>query len=142
MPRELERTDIVGLKEDMREEEYSPETIKVVEEQARKIGPGREHLEYENVIYIAVMPDDSASIAGVNRLERDNTQDVIDGHNGIIEALKKSGEARRILFKTQYLNSDTALNNWVPLDKAVPMMRDNFKPEGGTPLYDKTLSFE
>ena len=124
----------------MRGDEYSPETIKIVEEQALTIAPGREHPEYENVIYIAVMPDDSGSIGGQNPLGRDNTQDVIDGHNNIVEALKGSQQARMILFKTEYLNSDTALNNWVPLDKVVLMTRDNFRPKGTTPLYDKTLS--
>lgn len=140
MPRELERKSIEELKEDIRQEEYSPETVKIVEEQARDIVPGREHLEYENVIYIAVMPDDSGSIAGQNSLERDNTQDVIEGHNNIVEALNAYQQKRIILFKTQYLKSDTALNNWVPLDKVVQMTRNNFTPQGGTPLYDKTLS--
>ena len=85
------------------------------------------------------MPDDSSSIAGVNPLKKDNTQDVIDGHNRVIEALKGSQEAPYIHFKTQSLNSDTPLNNWVPLAKAQLLNRDNFKPDGGTPLYDKTL---
>jgi len=80
-----------------------------------------------------------SSIGGANPMKKDNTQDVIDGHNDIIAALKESKQARKILFKTQYLNSDTALNNWVPLDRAVPMTRENFRPAGLTPLYDKTL---
>lgn len=97
-------------------------------------------LEYENIIYIAVLLDDSGSIAGQNELNWNNTQDVIDGHNAIIYALKQSGEARRILFKTQLLNSEKALNNWVPLDNAQLLTIDNFTPKGTTPLYDKTIS--
>jgi hypothetical protein len=38
------------------------------------------------------MPDDSSSIAR-NSSGRDNTQDVIDGHNDIVKALKKSTAA-------------------------------------------------
>jgi hypothetical protein len=142
MPRErnLERTDIEVFTEGMREQGYSPDTINIVKEQAENIEPGMEHLESENVIYVAVMPDDSGSIGGQNPLKRDNTQAVIDGHNTMVEALSKSQDARTILFKTLYLNSDKALNNWVPLNNVVLMTRDNFKPEGTTPLYDKTLS--
>ena len=65
---------------------------------------------------------------------------MIKGHNGIIEALQKSQQKDNILFKTQYLNSDTPLNNWVPLDEAQPLTPANFKPDGGTPLYDQALS--
>ena len=140
MPKTLEKKSVEELKEDMREEGYSPEVIKIVEEHAGTVEPGHNHPEYGTLIYIAVMPDDSGSIAGVNPLKRDNTQDVMDGHNNIVEALKELQQARFILFKTQYLNSDTPLNNWVSLDKAVRMTKDNFTPEGGTPLYDKTLS--
>ncbi|MBV9479761.1 MAG: hypothetical protein JO249_03275 [Acidobacteria bacterium] len=139
MAKTLERKSIPEFIEDVKDE-YSPETAKIVGDEAAKIEPGQHHLQYERAIYIAIMPDDSSSIAGMNELKRDNTQDVIDGHNMMIDALKGSREARYILFKTHYLNSDTPLNNWVPLDKAVRMTRDNFKPSGGTPLYDKTLS--
>jgi len=139
MPKRLQRTSIAELKEDI-QEEYSPEVVKIVEEQAATIEPGQDHPQYERVIYVAIMPDDSGSIAGLNALQRDNTQAVIDGHNNVITELKKSREARFMLVKTQYLNSDTALNNWVPLDKVALMTRDNFKPVGGTPLYDRALS--
>jgi hypothetical protein len=65
---------------------------------------------------------------------------VIDGHNEIVKALSDSEQAHMIRFKTHYLKSETALNNWVPLDKVVPMSEHNFKPRGNTPLYDKTLN--
>jgi hypothetical protein len=136
----LKIESIDKVRKDLEERGSSPEAVDLWVKGAEDIEPGQDHLQYSNLLYIAVMPDDSASIAGANSLSRDNTQDVINGHNEIINALKRSVQARMILFKTQYLNSDTALNNWVRLDKAVPMTRDNFKPEGGTPLYDKTLS--
>jgi hypothetical protein len=138
--KKLDIRDIEEAKKEMEERGISRKVADKWAEGAADIQPGQDYPDYANLIYIAVMPDDSSSIAGANSLERDNTQDVIDGHNNMIEALKGSREARKILFKTQYLNSDTALNNWVPLDKAVPMTRENFKPAGGTPLYDKTLS--
>ena len=58
----------------------------------------------------------------------------------MINALERSDAAWCIFFKTQYLNSDTSLNNWVPLKKAHRLTRDNFQPQGATPLYDKTLT--
>lgn len=142
MTKEIE---VKSIKEVMLEKGYSEEArnaaARVDEKGKMKIIPAQTYLKYDNVLYIAVMPDDSASIAGKNKLNRDNTQDVIDGHNDIIEALKSSKEARKILYKTQYLNNDEVLNNWVPLNEAKRMARENFKPEGSTPLYDKTISF-
>jgi hypothetical protein len=131
---------IEDAQKSMKEKGYSPEAVDKFVEGAEGIEPGQDHPEYNNLIYIAVMPDDSSSIGGANPMKKDNTQDVIDGHNDIIAALKQSKQARMILFKTQYLNSDTALNNWVPLDKAVPLTQENFMPAGLTPLYDKTLT--
>ena len=49
------------------------------------------------------MPDDSGSIAGDNPSGRDNTQDVIDGHNNIVKALGESKQKAMIRFKTQPL---------------------------------------
>jgi hypothetical protein len=142
MPKSKKLTieSIDQARKELEEQGSSPAAADLWVKGAGDIEPGQDYLEYSNLLYIAVMPDDSASIAGANMLGRDNTQDVIDGHNRMIEALNGSQQARMILFKTQYLNSDTALNNWVPLDKAVPMTRENYRPEGGTPLYDKTLS--
>jgi hypothetical protein len=138
--KQLTVENIDKARKEMEDRGYSPDAVDKFDEGAADIEPGQDYPEYNNLIFIAVMPDDSSSIAGANSLQRDNTQDVIDGHNGVIDALKKSQQVRMILFKTQYLNSDTALNNWVQLDKAVPMTRENYRPEGGTPLYDKTLS--
>ena len=141
MPKQFEVESIEDTDEKiMRGVGYSEETIDEVKRQRETIIPAPRPLEYRDIIYIAIMPDDSASIAGWNAAKRDNTKDVIAGHNAILDALKGSQEARKILFKTQYLNSDTLLNNWEVLDKAIPMTSANFKPDGGTPLYDKTLS--
>jgi len=69
MPRQIE----VQVEQDMREKGYSPEAISEVTEEMVDIEPGKHILELNNVIFIAVMPDDSASIAGDNALKRDNT---------------------------------------------------------------------
>src|SRR4051794_6432998 len=125
MPKkQLEKVSIDDLKKEMEEDGYSKGAMDIIAPVAPTIIPGQHHLQLEYALYIAVMPDDSSSIAGTNRLQKDNTQDVIDGHNRIIEALNQSQQKRYILFKTQYLNSEQPLNNWVPLDKAVPMTRD------------------
>lgn len=137
MAKELERTPIEKLKKNMRDVGYSDAMVDAFGEAAETIEPGRENPELKNVIYIAVMPDDSGSIAGDNPSGRDNTQDVIDGHNNIVKALKDSKQKDMIRFKTQYLNSETALNNWVPLDDVEPLTKDNFEPKGRTPLYDR-----
>jgi hypothetical protein len=58
------------------------------------------------------------------------------------KALTDSAETEYILFKTQYLNG-YVWNNWVTLDQARDMDKTYFKPEnteGGTPLYDGTIS--
>lgn len=87
----------------------------------------------DELLLIAVMPDDSASIE-----EYGNTQAVRDGHNSIIRALENSRQRRNILFRTQ-LMSGSVVNNWVPLEKAKPLTEENYQPDGGTPLYDSSI---
>jgi hypothetical protein len=135
----VEKFEVDSPAEVIKKQGYSDKAVEVLASKAHKLVPAPTYLEQDNVIYIAVVPDDSASIAGENKLGKDNTQDVIGGHNAIIDALQASKEKDRILFKTQYLNSDYILNDWVPLYEAKRLSTDNFKPEGGTPLYDKTI---
>ncbi len=124
----------------MKEAGYDEKAITIARKVDERIPalPGKTILRTNNPIYIAIMPDDSGSIAGENEKHIDNTQDVIDGHNDIINALKESEQKDRILFKTRYLNGKV-LNDWTRLKEAKDMDKNNFYPSGSTPLYDSTI---
>src|SRR5688572_21063846 len=84
--KKLSIESIDKARKDMEERGSTPEVVDLWVKGAEDIEPGQDYLQYTNLLYIAVMPDDSASIAGANSLNRDNTQDVINGHNEIINA--------------------------------------------------------
>src|SRR6266702_5461181 len=97
-------------------EPYDKKTRDLVmrENERKRVIPAQGYLEYDKVIFVAVMPDDSGSIFGENKLSIDNSNDVIEGHNDVVKALKGSQSADYMQFKTQYLNG-RVLNNWFPL---------------------------
>lgn len=139
MAKKPKSVDMEEFGDDLKEQGFTDDFTKKVVPYAEEIEPGQEELTSEDIIYIAVMTDDSDSIAH-NESGRDNTQDVIDGHNDIVKALEKATTADNMLFKTQLLNSKTALNNWVKLKDVTKLTTENFKPRGTTPLYDRTLA--
>ncbi len=85
-------------------------------------------------IILTQLIDDSGSI----RFVSGNSQAVRDGHNLVIEALKKSKQVNNVLAHTTYLNGKI-LFPFIPIDQAVLMETSNYDPNGGTPLYDQTM---
>ncbi len=125
-----------STEEALRNAGYSKDVVSAFErvKDEHKVKPSKHIIEHENVIFLAVLPDDSASIK-----QYGNREAVIKSHNSIIDSLSETREVRKILYRTQYLNG-FVLNNWVPLEEAKRMGEDNFKPEGLSPLYDATIS--
>ena len=85
------------------------------------------------VVLVTMMPDDSHSIAAAG-----NTAAVRDGHNLVLEALRRSRQAGDVFVHTRYLNGEI-LYPYVGLDGAIAMDAANYDPRHGTPLYDQTI---
>jgi hypothetical protein len=83
------------------------------------------------VVLLTMMPDDSASIASAG-----NTDAVRDGHNFVIDALKRSKQSGEVLAHTRYLNGQV-LCPYTALEHAVVMTPANYNPIHGTPLFDQ-----
>jgi len=99
----------------------------------KAMGVSIDQVQSSEVVLVSIMPDDSGSIRFAG-----NTQAVRDGHNMVIEALKKSKKVSSILVHNRYLNGKI-LYPYRPLDKAVVMDDHNYDPNQGTPLYDQTV---
>jgi hypothetical protein len=84
-------------------------------------------------VLVTVIVDDSSSIDACH-----NTQKIIDGHNMVIDALKASKQKEGILFHTTYLN-EGILSPFVKIENAIRMDTINYRPYGGTPLYDRVI---
>ncbi len=136
--------------------ETSMQALKKVDP-ARKLTlgePANQHKE-ENVLLVATLVDDSGSLNVA--VERDpkterrtsrsascddpksNAEAVRIGHNAVIQALQESAKPSTIWFHTRYLKG-YELNSWNQLERVTRMDRSNFRPDGGTPLYDETVA--
>lgn len=85
------------------------------------------------VVLVTIMPDDSGSIQFAG-----NAGAVRDGHNLVIESLKKSKQNADVLVHTRYLNG-LVLSPYRPLEQAVLLDKHNYSPGLSTPLYDQTV---
>ncbi|MFA6588599.1 MAG: hypothetical protein WCT08_06070 [Patescibacteria group bacterium] len=97
------------------------------------LGVDVDNVQSSEVILVSQMPDDSDSIRFAG-----NTQNVRDGHNEVIEALRETKQADSILAHTRYLNG-FILFPYQPIAQAVLMDQNNYDPNMGTPLYDQTV---
>jgi hypothetical protein len=84
------------------------------------------------VLLVSVLIDDSGSISGSN-----NEQNIIDGHNLILDSLLDSKQKDNVLIHTRYLNGKI-LNSFCHIKDANRMDKNNYHSVGGTPLYDET----
>jgi hypothetical protein len=96
------------------------------------LGVAPDDVPASQVVLVTMMPDDSGSIRFGG-----NAQRVRDGHNLVIEALKRSKQKDEILAHTRYLNG-FVLYPYRRVDEAVVMDAHNYDPNLGTPLYDQT----
>jgi hypothetical protein len=97
------------------------------------LGVPADAIAASEVILCSKLLDDSSSIEAAG-----NTQAVIDGANGVIDALKSSKQGDSILVYSAFLNHGL-LNPYTPLAQATLLNRSNYKPSGTTPLYDRSL---
>ena len=82
-----------------------------------------------------VIIDDSSSI----RFVSGNTEAVREGHNAMVGALKDTKQAKDVLLHARMLNSGIVYA-YCAIPDVVLLVRSNYNPEGGTPLYDVTLA--
>jgi len=86
-----------------------------------------QQIQAKEVLLVLLLLDDSGSIEG-----SDNTQAVIDGYNGFVEALKTSpGEVR---VKTMFLNNKRD-NPFQHPSEVQLLTRQTYRPNEGTPLF-------
>lgn len=90
-------------------------------------------LATKDILLVLLLLDDSGSIGSSG-----NTQAVIDGYNGFIEALKKAqGEIR---VKTMFLNGyGKPVTSFQHPNEVEAMTPQTYYPAGGTPLFPRSL---
>jgi len=98
---------------------------------AAGLGVSVNNISSPEVVLVSILADDSSSIYHGN-----NVQNIIDGHNMLLTALRGSTQGDSVLIHTKYLNG-TILYPYVQLDQAIEMDTNNYHPDGGTPLYDQ-----
>lgn len=92
------------------------------------------------VTLVAQLIDDSSSMnhhdqqSGVS-----NAQLARDGHNLVVRALAGSKQKGSILAMCRYLNG-TVLYPYNMVDQVAQMDGQNYRPRGGTPLYDEAVT--
>ncbi|OHD16032.1 MAG: hypothetical protein A2086_11045 [Spirochaetes bacterium GWD1_27_9] len=98
------------------------------------LGVGVDDFGSSEVVFVTMLIDDSSSIDYV----AGNANAVREGHNAVIDALQSSKQKGNVLIHTKYLNGKI-LYPYCYLDQTVKMNGSNYSPNGGTPLYDKTV---
>ncbi len=98
------------------------------------IGVSVDDVKASEVILLTLLVDDSSSINFAK-----NAQPMRDGHNLIIDALTATKQKDGILVMCRYLNKGL-LSPYVPVAQAVRMDDQNYRPNGGTPLYDEAIT--
>lgn len=98
------------------------------------LGVSVDDITASEVTLVSMLIDDSGSIRMGS-----NAQIVRDGHNLVIDSLNASKQKNGILALCRYLNG-TVLYPCAQLDQVVQMDTHNYNPNGGTPLYDETVT--
>ncbi len=96
------------------------------------LGIAVDDVQESQIVLVSILVDDSGSISGAN-----NEQNIIDGHNLILDSFVASKQMDNVLIHTRYLNGQI-LNPVCPLKDAKRMNMSNYQANGGTPLYDET----
>ena len=87
------------------------------------------------VVLVNALVDDSGSIESEG-----NPQAVRDGVNGILDALALAKKKDDVLVLIQFLNRGT-LQPYTLLSGAERLTGKNYRPNGGTPLFRKSIEF-
>jgi hypothetical protein len=97
------------------------------------LGVAADDVQASDVFLISMLVDDSGSIEMAG-----NTQLVKDGHNLHLASFADSKQKESFLVHCRYLNGKI-LYPFKKLQDADKMDGHNYRPGGGTPLYDQTL---
>ncbi len=97
------------------------------------LGISVDDVEASEVFLLALLVDDSSSIN-----QGSNAQAVRDGVNLVYESVEDSKTSGDVLVSCRFLNG-TVLDAYTPLDTATKLDAKNFRPYGGTPLYDESV---
>lgn len=84
-------------------------------------------------VFVTMLMDDSSSIA-----DSGNTDFMIEGQNIVLDALNDSAQREDVLANTLLLNSSIG-SGYAFLDNATRLSRSNYRPYGGTPLFERSL---
>ena len=98
------------------------------------LGVSVDDVTASEVVLVTMLIDDSGSIRFAG-----NTDAVRTGHNVVLDALGKSKQDDSIIVMCRYLNG-TQLYPYMPLKQATRMDAGNYNPNGGTPLYDESIT--
>ena len=99
------------------------------------LGVSVDDVKASEVTLVTLIPDDSGSI----RFVTGNAEAVREGHNLVLDALTKTKQKDGILAMCRYLNR-SLLYPYTPVEQATRMDTQNYNPNGGTPLYDETIT--
>ncbi len=97
------------------------------------MGTTFDQVKASEVVLISELLDDSGSIRFGG-----NAQIVRDGHNLIVDSLKKTKQKNGILMTCRMLNSGL-LFPFTLIENATLLDQHNYNPGGGTPLYDESV---
>jgi hypothetical protein len=98
------------------------------------LGVSVDDVTSSEVVLVSGILDDSSSIHDIT----DGPQLVRDGHNSVIDALRKTKQRDGILVTASLLNRGLVYP-YTAVDKS-PLLDDkNYRASGGTPLYDKSI---
>lgn len=109
-----------------------------VRQVAKGSGVTADEYRESEALLVTVMVDDSGSIFGESASGTNNAPAIIEGYNGLLEALLGAKQKGRILVSCRYLNG-TILCPYTYLEQAPKMSASNFFSGGGTPLYDQSV---
>ncbi len=96
------------------------------------LGLSVDSVQASDVVLVSLLVDDSGSIAAAGHAGL-----VREGHNLVLDALADAQHRDAVLAHTRYLNG-TVLFPYALLPACLRMDQSNYRPGGGTPLYDQT----
>lgn len=98
---------------------------------SEQLAPHQDSAQPKEVLLVLLVLDDSGSIEAAG-----NSQAVIDGYNGFVEALK--GAPGNVQISTMFLNKRTESPFQHPRE-VQPLCRETYRPDSGTPLFRRSL---
>lgn len=98
------------------------------------LGMNVSDLQASEVVLVTLLVDDSGSISSAG-----NEQPMRDGVNQCLQALIDSKQQDNILVRIVYLNG-TQLVPYTPLTNIPLLDAHNYRANGGTPLYDESVT--